>query len=147
VKRVRFSAFSRGESDYGPCVESICFDDEILQGKSLESLVKEHCRGCNDLRPGKILEVENNATPATLEVVYARENGIDFEYCGGLTAAREKSLAFATLFKEWHKAKEGLSHWDNGRFTVDDEAAWKAVDDKFSKRLHELRRRFREASR
>lgn len=140
MKRVRFAAFSRGELDYGPCEVSFCLEDGF-EVSSLDEFARDYCMGCNDLQFRRVLGTENNATPYTLEVVYARENGIDFKYCGGLTAEREKSLAFATLFKEWKKAKEGLSHWDNGRFIVDDEAAWKAVDDDYSERLRDLRKR------
>lgn len=145
MKRVRFSAFSRGESDYGPCEVSFCLEDEFEVG-NLEKFARDYCMDCDDLQFRRVLGTENNATPHVLEMVFGRANGVNFEYCasdpGQFTdLAREESIAFALLMSEWHKAKEGLSHWDNGHFIVDDEAKWKSIDDDYSERRRALRER------
>ena len=147
MKRVRFSAFSSGESDYGPCEVSFCLEDE-RKVDNLDKFARDYCWGCNGLQFRRVLGVEENASPHVLEVVYGRINGIDFEYCASdpsqfTELAREEAVAFALLMHEWEKAKEPLSHWDNGRFIVDDEAKWKSIDDEFVARHRELSERLR----
>ena len=145
MRRMRFSAFSRGESDYGPCVESICAEDAV-QG-SLEPLARQHCDACNGLKFKSVIGYEETDTPHFLEMVYALEKGVDFDYCAAdepqFTALnRKEALCHKLLMNEWHKAKEGLSHWDGGWFVVDDEPKWNEIDEKFSRRhedlMHEL---------